>query len=88
MTFDVINAPLAHADCPRPETTSEFPPQPGDMWRCQCDVIWRLRHACGICDHYRQRVNHPGFHDIGHVWRRANLAERFLYRTYERRQPW
>lgn len=59
----------------------------GDLWRCDCGVLWRIGNACDMCDpqppdgRTGQGRQHPGLlHGaVSTAWRRATWWQRLIY---------
>lgn len=49
----------------------------GDLWRCDdCRTLWRIGHACQVCDRYGEALPHRGGHAVGNAWHPATLWQR------------
>lgn len=71
--------PNAHRCAPPCRTSFDIPiGHLGDLWRCECGALWRIGHACDMCDHYGPG-SHRGGHAVGDAWRPATFWQRLRH---------
>ncbi|MFC6080991.1 hypothetical protein [Sphaerisporangium aureirubrum] len=74
--------PTAIHRCPTPRSSSYGTPtgEYGDLWRCdECQTLWRIGHACELCEVYGAARPHLGGHAMGFEWRPARWWQRLRH---------
>lgn len=67
--------PDAHICAPPQGSSGDPRGRRGDLWRCDCGVLWRVGLACAACEYYGHGP-HAGQHAVGNAWRPATLGQR------------